>query len=95
MLALSRLSLPELNEARSSPMPLIFMDTTAESPDLTGIVTQANDAVTGRPVVVKVFHEAIRDYRVDRVREAAEAKYHSGKFESDKSIRVRVADVSR
>ncbi len=76
-------------------MPLIFTDTTAESPDLTGILIQANDRATGKPVVVKASHEAIRDYGLNRVQEVAEAKYDSGKLESNKSIWVRVADVSR
>jgi hypothetical protein len=75
-------------------MPLNFTGKTVESPDLTGISIQANDATTGMPVVVKSSHEAIQDYGLSRVQGVASDKYDKGKIQSDGSVRVHVDECA-
>jgi hypothetical protein len=75
-------------------MPLNFTGKTIESPDLTGISIQAEDAATGNPVVVKSSHEAIQAYGLSRVQEVASDKYDKGKTQSDGSVRVHTDECA-
>ena len=74
-------------------MPLNFTGTTGESPDY-GLSIQANDAATGKPVVVKSSHEAIKIYGLSRVQVVASDKYDKGKTQSDGSVRVHTDECA-
>ena len=73
-------------------MPLIFSGETVESSDLNSVTVQAADSITGMPVVVRVSHHVIQDHGLPSAQGIAEAKYDSGRRESDGSIFVRDAD---
>ena len=75
-------------------MPLNFTGRTVESPDLTGISVQAEDAATGEPVFVKSSHEAIQNYGLSRVQQVASDKYDKGKTQSDGSVRVHTDECA-
>jgi hypothetical protein len=73
---------------------LKFSGKSFESPDLTGISIQAEDAGTREAVVVKSSHEAIRIYGLSRVQEVASDKYDKGKTQSDGSVRVHTDECA-
>jgi hypothetical protein len=72
-------------------MPLTFTGLSVETE--TGFSLQAQDD-QGKIVPVKVSHEAMQDFDLSDVQEAASTKFDQGKTEKDGSVSVKTADLS-
>ena len=97
----ARLTSARFHESRKRPtvervcrgvfMSLVFTGKNSSN-HLQGTSLEAYDAVTDKPVVVIMTHEAERDHGLDRVQEVACAKYARKLIEADGTVRVSSTD---